>query len=422
MKMILTPILLAALTLFSCSGNEQTDNTPVVPADPTNLTAALVSDTSARLTWEHSGEGAEGWWVFMRKGTESISSQPLNAANPLPASERTYLFENLVQGETYSFGVKAKGATASSGIVYADALTVPSNEPGPEPKPETVPVTLTADETGLTAEFRSKSAEGEDILITLAPVSNNKTVQIDRYEIGSEKFRSYTDWLGPYNMKTVAQTTQTEKLSGFVGGWHASNGDGTGDPTAQTQSIEISLDGESFPSGTATGSEATVIVHNKVEALNTKLGESKRFVLNEDVTYTFKESRLYVKVEITAIESVRIAIYYGMQIAGGFCNSFTFTTDDGKTSTTTGNFNCPGKVRDITGLSAGGHTVTAHMFDEGLGTFSKATPAYSALAQYYGANNGKAYYMLIGDMNGSSSALVLKKDATVYWTGYYEFK
>lgn len=419
MKMYFCPILFVALALFSCSPKK---TEPKAVSDPADLTVKLISDDSVELTWNHSGKDVDGWWMFCTKYPGLVPGEPVNRADPLPAEARQYVFENLTKGETYCFGVKAKGEDLLSHIVLSEPIQVPPGEPGPEPKPETVPVTLTADETGLTAEFRSKSAEGEDILITLAPVSNNQTVQIDRYEIGSEKFRSYTDWLGPYNMKTVAQTTQTEKLSGFVGGWHASNGDGTGDPTAQTQSIEISLDGESFPSGTETGSEAIVVVHNKVEALNTKLGESKRFVINEDVTYTFKESRLYVKVEITAIESVRIAIYYGMQIAGGFCSSFTFTTEDGKTSTTTGNFNCPGKVRDITGYSQNGHSVTAHMFDEGLGTFSKATPAYSALTQYYGANNGKAYYMLIGDMNASSNALVLKKDDTVYWCGYYEFK
>lgn len=422
MKMNLVPIVIVAMALFSCGSKEPSSEGLKSIPDPTDLTVQLVSETSAQLSWTHDGEGVEGWWVFVRKGTQSVSDKPLNSAEPLPAGDRSYLFEGLVPGETYSFGVRVKSKAAMTGIVYSDALTIPSDEPGPGPTPATTPVTLTADESGLTAEFRSKSSNDEDILITLAPVSNNKTVQIDRYEIGSEKFRSYTDWIGPYNMKTVATTSQTEKLTGFVGGWHASNGDGTGDPTAQTQSIEISLDGEEFPSGTATGSEATVVVHNKVEALNTKLGASKHFAIDEDVTYTFKDGKLYVKVEITALEDVRIAIYYGMQIAGGFSTKFTFTTDKGETKTTTADFYCSGKVRDLTGYSSGGHTVTAHMFDEGLGTFSKATPAYSALVQYYGVGNGKGYYMLIGEAGGSSSPLILKKDQTVYWYGYYEFK
>ena len=422
MKKYFFPLLIAAMAVLSC-GSKEPSGVVKALADPYGLQATVVSETSASLSWQHDGVGVEGWWVFLRKASEGVSSLPLNQASPLPSAERSYLFEGLKAGETYYFGVKAKGASAGSAIVYSDSLAMPAPEPGPEPpQPAVEPVTITADAAGFAVEFRSKSVNGEDVMVTLGKVSANKTVQIDRYSIGSESFQSYTDWIGPYNMKTVATTTQTEKLSGFVGGWHASNGDGTGDPTAVTESIEVFLDGSELPSGTATGSEAKVVVHNKVEALNTKLGESKRFTICEDVTYTFKESRLYVRVDITAIEDVRITIYYGMQIANGFCSRFTFTTDDGDVKTTTGNFNCPGKVRDMTGYSTGGHCVIAHMFDEGLGTFSKATPAYSALTQYYGANNGKGYYMLIGDMQGTSSALVLKKDNTIYWSGYYEFK
>jgi hypothetical protein len=417
MKMSFFSIFFAALALVSCSPK---DTGPKAISDPTDLSVTLKSDDSVELSWKHSGKDVEGWWMFCTKSPGLVWGEPVNRTDPLPAEARQYVFENLTRGETYRFGVKAKGNSRLSNVVLSEAIQVPPAEPGPvagEGK-----VTMTSNEAGKTAEFKAKSAEGEDVLITLAPVSNNKTVQIDRYEIGSEQFRSYTDWIGPYSMKTVAPTTQTENLNGFVGGWHASNGDGTGSPTAQTQSIEISLDGKPFPSGTASCNEASVVVHNKVEALNTKLGESKRFVIDEDVTYTFKDSRLYVRVDITALEDVNIAVYYGMQIAGGFCSRFSFTTETGETFSTSGDFTCSGKVRDMVGYSEGGHSVTAHMFGEGLGTFSNATPSYSAFTQYYGAGNGKGYYMLIGVAGGGSNSLTLRKGESVYWSGYYEFR
>ncbi len=417
MKMYYCPILLVALALFSCTPK---DTEPKAVTDPTDLTVTLKSADSVELTWKHPGEGVDGWWVFQRKESESVSVEPVNRTKALPSDSRSYIFENLTLGETYCFGVKAKGKSLLSKVVYSEPIQVPPMESWPAG--DGGPVSLTANVSAKTAVFKAKSAEGEDVLITLAPVSNNKTVQIDRYEIGSEQFRSYTDWIGPYSMKTVAPTTQTENLNGFVGGWHASNGDGTGSPTAQTQSIEISLDGKPFPSGTASCNEASVLVHNKVEALNTKLGESKRFVIDEDVTYTFKDSRLYVRVDITALEDVNIAVYYGMQIAGGFCSRFSFTTDTGETFSTTGDYTCSGKVRDMVGYSEGGHSVTAHMSNEGLGTFSNATPAYSAFTQYYGAGNGKGYYMLIGVAGGGSNSLTLRKGESVYWSGYYEFR
>lgn len=417
MKMYFCPILPVALALFSCTPK---DTEPKAVTDPTDLTVTLKSDDSVELTWEHSGKGVDGWWVFQRKASESVSVEPVNRTKALPSDARSYTFENLALGETYCFGVKAKGKSLLSKVVYSGPIQVPPMESWPAG--DGGPVSLTANVSAKAAEFKAKSAEGEDVLITLAPASNNKTVQIDRYEIGSEQFRSYTDWIGPYSMKTVAPTTQTENLNGFVGGWHASNGDGTGSPTAQTRSIEISSDGKAFSSGTVSCNEASVLVHNKVEALNTKLGESKRFVIDEDVTYTFKDGRLYVRVDITALEDVNIAVYYGMQIAGGFSNRFTFTTEDGYTNTTSEDFYCPGKVRDITGYSSGGHSVTAHMSNEGLGTFSNATPAYSAFTQYYGAGNGKGYYMLIGVAGGGSNSLILHQGESVYWTGYYEFR
>lgn len=432
MRQILFAMMTAILVVLSC-GNRESANATV--AAPSALAVEVVGDASAKLSWNHDGTGVEGWWVFIRKEDDSFHVKPVNMDSPLPADARSYVFEGLEEGKSYYFGVQALAGqvSANSQAVYAERFTMPvpepaSEDPGPEPSgdteqsadPEAIPVAFKADISAMTAEFKSTSTSGEDLLITLAPVSANKTVQIDVYAIGNESFQSYTDWIGPFNMKTVAATAQTEKAWGFTGGWHGSNGDGTGDPTARTIKIEASLDGNETTSGT--GSEATVKVFNQVEAANTKFNETKRFVLDETVTYTFKEGRLYVRVDITAREDVKILIYYGMQIAGGFCKSFTFTTEDGKEESTTGTLLMKGKVRDMTGFSTGGHSVTAHMFDEGLGTYSLATPAYSALTQYYGENNGKGYYMLIGDKDASSKSYTMKMGETVYWSGYYEFK
>ena len=429
MKKYLFPVIITALAVFSC-GSKDPSQTQAAPAEPTDLKVELASPTSATLTWSHDGKGVEGWWVFLRKEKEPEGIQPLNQSSPLAAEERSYTFEGLTKGTSYYFGVRAKGKQISGLTAYSELTAIPANKPEPADTtgtgpvdPDTgtnEPVTFSANPDAMTASFKSKSADGQAIEITLAKVSANNTVQIDKYQIGNESWNSYTDWIGPYSMRTVAPTTQTEKAWGFTGGFHGSNGDGTGDPTAQTQKIEAYLEGNASTQGT--GSEATVIVYNKVEAANTKFDESKRFVIDEKVTYTFKGSRLYVKVESTALEDVKISLYYGMQIAGGFSTKFDFVTEDGTTVTATENYFNPGKTRDIIGYSQGGHTVRAHLFDEGLGTFSKATPAYSALVQYYGVGNGKGYYMLIGDKDGSTKSLTLKKDETVYWSGYYEFR
>ncbi len=300
-----------------------------------------------------------------------------------------------------------------------DPSAEPSEEPSQDPAPE--PFTLTVDGDAMRVVFSGRSTGGENLLLTLAPVSANHTVQLDQYTIGNESFRSYTDWVGPWNMRTVASTSQTEKAWGFTGGWHGSNGDGTGDPTARTQRIAVVADGEPVPMGTAQAREASCTVYNLVEAANTKFDDAKRFVLEETVTYTFRGGRLYVSLEARALEDLRVTVYYGMQIANGFCSRFTFTTEDGTESETTTSLLVKGKVREMTGYSAGGHRVIAHMDPEGLGAYNLATTAYSALTQYYGANNGKGYYMLIGDKDGGKP-YTFRKDETLFWSGYYEFR
>ena len=442
-------VLLTVVLMSSCKNAGQVKAEAL--AAPQDVKVEAVGETGAKLSWKSDGAGVKGWHIYRRTEADAFHVKPLNYDNPLSASERSYVFEGLEKDKWYDFGVQAvaQDASLNSRVIYAERFSIsepslePSVEPSQEPSEEPsenpsedasddpsvepsgepgkdIEVSVKVDEAAMKVEFSSKSLSDENLLITLAPVSANKTVQIDHYEIGSEKFASYTDWLGPYSMRTVAATSQ-ENPWGFTGGWHGSNGDGTGDPTAQTQSIEVSVDGESVSDGTFTGSEAVCIVRNKVMAANTKLGVSKRFAIDETVTYTFRGGRLYVRVDVTALEDVNILIYYGMQIANGYCNKFVFKTEDGQRYESAESYFAKGKVRDMIGYSAGGHQVTAHMDGEGLGDFSSATSEYSALTQFYGAGNGKGYYMLIGDMNAASHSLRLNEGKSVYWKGFYEF-
>lgn len=420
--------VLCAAALLACSCSAKPRETSRQLAAPADLTVETLTETSARLQWSSESEGVTGWWVYRRGENDPFHVTPLNADEPLPASARSYDFDGLQPGASYSFGVQALAGNAAenSTVTYAPLYTYtpptpPSADPSESPV-EVTPVSVTVNEKARTVRFQGTSRSGERLVLSLGPVSANKTVQIDEYTIGNESFRSYTDWIGPWHMRTVAPTGQTEKAWGFTGGWHGSNGDGTGDPTASTRSFAVSIDDTPCPDGTVSGNRAVCTVVNQVEAANTKFGDDKRFVLEEQVTYTYEDGLLHVRVEAQALEDVRIAIYYGMQIAGGFCTRFTFRTEDGTEQTATDSFLMPGRVREMTGWSAGGHSVTAALDDEGLGTFSRATRAYSALVQYYGENNGKGYYMLIGDKEGGSSALVLKKGETIFWSGYYEFR
>ena len=447
MQKMLT-IVLSVLTVWCCKGTGESAEEAV--AAPQEVKVTAVGETAAKLEWSSKGEGVTGWWVYKRTETDGFHVKPVNFDAPLAPGVREYVFDALEVGKSYDFGVQAlaEDSKRNSAVIYAQKYMVPdpnastdpepseepsaepSTEPSAEPSSEPsaepsgdpgadIEVSMKVNQEDLKVEFSSKSLSGEDLLVTLAPVSANKTVQIDRYEIGTEKYTSYTDWIGPFNVYAVNKPVNS--TYGFTGGWHGSNGDGTGNPTAQTQSIEVSMDGEAVEDGTHQGKEAVCVVYNKIEAANTKFDDAKRFVLSETVTYTFTGGRLYVKVDIEALEDVDIRIYYGMQIAGGYCKKFTFTTSDGQTSECTESYFAKGDIREMTGYSTGGHLVKAHMYDEGLGSFEKATKEYHALTQYYGATNGKGYYMLIGDMNAASNSYRLKKDEKLFWRGFYEF-
>ena len=153
-----------------------------------------------------------------------------------------------------------------------DPSEEPSEEPSQDPAPE--PFTLTVDGDAMRVVFSGRSTGGENLLLTLAPVSANHTVQLDQYTIGNESFRSYTDWVGPWNMRTVASTSQTEKAWGFTGGWHGSNGDGTGDPTARTQRIAVVADGEPVPEGEAEP-QAMDEIQMSILALKDSIGQGR---------------------------------------------------------------------------------------------------------------------------------------------------
>lgn len=120
---------------------------------------------------------------------------------------------------------------------------------------------------------------------------------------------SNSDWIGPYMVKEQDEQDETSEEARFTGGWHGSNGDGTGEPTAHTVNVKVFADGEelsSFFSGEA--KVITLIVTNHIESYN-KGNE----VLEEVVTYQIYNNRIDVNVKITALKDIEILRYYGLQ-------------------------------------------------------------------------------------------------------------
>ena len=61
--------------------------------------------------------------------------------------------------------------------------------------------------------------------------------------LASSEFSSGTDWVGLYYV-CGASSANSGLTPKFTGGWHGSNGDGTGSPTALTSDVCFVVDGE----------------------------------------------------------------------------------------------------------------------------------------------------------------------------------
>ena len=221
-----------------------------------------------------------------------------------------------------------------------------------------------------------------------------------------------TDWIGPYVMYAVHNHNEH---SGFTGGWHDYNNN----PTGRTSEYKVYADGKEITGSTALYcNEVRLDVLNYIQAGNTTEPDgSGREVLTEQVTYIFKDGRMYVSNIITALEDIEIALYYGMQV-NGFWNKLKFFASDiteypwnSSSSEVTNQIKTNDIISQMVCYDGNGHQVIAHLYNVGLGEFKSNNAGYKAFA-----SGLKAYYYLIG-----TSYKQVAEGKQLYWKGWYEF-
>ena len=123
------PLILALALALSCQEKPQ-ENVSAL-ADATSLKAEQLDSASVKLTWSDNAEGEKGYRVFIRKETDSYNVDPIET---IAAESTEYIFENLVEGAVYDFGVQAvaEDFTRHSKVIYLNDYLVPVQE-----KPET---------------------------------------------------------------------------------------------------------------------------------------------------------------------------------------------------------------------------------------------------------------------------------------------
>lgn len=221
--------------------------------------------------------------------------------------------------------------------------------------------------------------------------------------------RYNTDWIGPYVVNS--KDGNIYGSGGFTGGFHGSNGNQTGNPTAKHISIQLYADNYLVEEENFSGyfNSIRIVVTNQIMAGNTldnpTSGTSGYYCIEEEVTYLFKNGRIYVAVKIKALHNLTIKTYYGMQ-AADFYKDAIFVGD-----TITSGTKSLSKTYGVFVRCDKGNGLLMRLNPIGLGCLD-----YADRSRFCFVSGNKSYFSLVG-----GKLLQMQTGDTVYWSGWYKF-
>ncbi|HNW51545.1 MAG TPA: hypothetical protein PKH79_10715 [Prolixibacteraceae bacterium] len=258
---------------------------------------------------------------------------------------------------------------------------------------------------------------GVNQLFAIAKVYYYSTLADHKQEHASNEFSSCTDWVGPYYVCS-ATSVNAGLPQQFTGGWHGSNGDGTGSPTASTSATRFEVDGKEVNGNFELNC-------NQVDLYATNLihgydySKTNANLLKESVHYTIKPSRqIDVEVRIEALDDAVIQRYYGLQSQNfSIFDQVSYLAGQQviNTAPIKADSNCKTNEGVNTILLTGNKTqhqlrVVLNVA-EGLGVPGNLG---DGKPKAFSASYGKSYFNLV---NGKD--LPLKKGEQVFWKGSY---
>ena len=258
---------------------------------------------------------------------------------------------------------------------------------------------------------------GVNQLFAIAKVSYFSSLADYNQGHASSEFSSCTDWVGPYYVCS-ASSASLGLAQKFTGGWHGSNGDGTGIPTATTSEVNFAVDGEKI-SGNFDRScnQVDLYVTNLIHGYDYAL--TNKNLLRERVYYQIKPNRqIDVQVKIEALEDLIIQRYYGFQSQNfALFNQVSYIA--GQQTINTEATNIDSRCRSNEGINTillnsnkNRHQLRLVLNSaEGLGGSGNLG---SGVPKAFSASYGKSYFNLV---NGKE--LLLKKGEEVFWKGTY---
>jgi hypothetical protein len=258
---------------------------------------------------------------------------------------------------------------------------------------------------------------GVNQLFALAKVSYFSSMTAYNQEQASSAFSSSTDWVGPYYVCSTSSANSglTQK---FTGGWHGSNGDGTGMPTASTSEVITLVDlGKADGNFERNCEQVDLYATNLVHGYDYSL--TNKNLLKETVHYSIKPNRqIDVQVRIEALENIVIQRYYGLQSQNfALFDQVSYIADQQVINTAGINIDSRCSTNEAINTILLNSNKNQHQLrlvlnaTEGLGVSGNLG---SGVPKAFSASYRKSYFNLI---NGKD--LPMKKGEEVYWKGSY---
>ncbi len=233
----------------------------------------------------------------------------------------------------------------------------------------------------------------------------------------SNDYSSSTDWVGPYFVCS-ASSVNAGIPQKFTGGWHGSNGDGTGTPTATTSETRFVIDGkETSGNFEQNCNQIDLYVTNLIHGYD--YAKTNVDLLKESVHYIITPNRkIEVEVKIAALADAVIQRYYGLQSQNfSLFNQVNYLASQQIINTEAINSNSRCKTNEGVNTILLNSSKNQHQLrvvlntSEGLGAENHIG---NGIPKAFSASYGKSYFNLV-----NNNDLPLKKGEVVFWKGSY---
>ena len=245
---------------------------------------------------------------------------------------------------------------------------------------------------------------GKEEIIEFDYVGVNQIYSFSKIQNELNLLEVSSDFIGPYIM---SQKDLGNSNGQFTGGWHGSNGDASGNPTASTEKVSFTLDDQYIEVNKWTsGNNLVIKVENNINGNN-----SKTSLLNEQITYTMTNQLVEVDLKARALENLTIYRYYGLQTQNKIWQTIMYENEMVKNSVYSNTSSS--YARKYTLMNEDGYYLEAQLKSSGLGNFKYKE---AQLPTCFSLSYGKTYFNLINGID-----LELAKNESFDWSGQYFF-